>query len=107
MARLLEALARLAQSWWRAGRIRVSPTEGRLLGLVPPCYLQIEGATLEITARRAAKQGLGVIYDCICPEGRGELRVTFAGWQRPPVIRWVSAGKVCELSTADIQIFEE
>ncbi len=77
MWKLAMALARLLHWWWRCDRIRAPPSEGRLLRLVPPCFLRIAGEPAEIVARHVDFAGDGqlILHRCHGAAGDFELEV--------------------------------
>lgn len=104
-------LPQLIWSWWRRDKIRVSPAEGRLLRLQPPCYLRLLGETVEVRARRPLPGGGGVSYECVGTEaiGVGELRVRISarGLRHPPEVDWLASGAVepCPLAADEVDVF--
>jgi hypothetical protein len=74
---LASAVLRLLHWWWRGDRIRVSPREGRLLRMIPPCYVRIAGVPAEVVARQAVcgAPGPTIVHRCIGPAGSFDLTV--------------------------------
>jgi len=107
MLMLVRQLWRLLHSWWRNDRIRVSPAEGQLLRLVPPCYLIINGQPVEIVGRTGQDSGRDqvVSYACRCGAGDGLLSVQRAIANREPVIIWQHQGAVARLLAAQIEVY--
>ena len=100
MNRLLKQLHGLARSWWRIDSIRISPAEGRLLRLQPPCYLRLGAEVLEITRRRTVGQSL--IYDCADGD---ELQVSFIDLTQAPQVHWRRQEQTIELSVSELEVF--
>ncbi len=73
---MLRRLLGLVEYWWSADRIRVSPSEGRLLRLGPGAVLLLCGEAVQVTGRRA--DDAGVTYRCTSATGDGEVRVEVA-----------------------------
>ena len=102
MSRLLKQLRGLAQNWWKTDSIRISPAEGRLLNLQPPCYLRLGAEVLEVLQRRTADQS--VTYQCA--DG-SELLVEFSGLKHAPIISWRRSGHTLELSPSELEVFSK
>jgi hypothetical protein len=77
MWKLATALARLLHWWWRCDRIRAPPSEGRLLRLVPPCFLRIAGEPVEVVSRHVAFAGDSqlILHRCQGEAGDFELAI--------------------------------
>ena len=56
---LARTLADAVRTWWQQDDIRVSPCEGRLLGLDVPCIVEVEGQLFEITRRAIGRSSSG------------------------------------------------
>ena len=73
---MFRALWKLVRAWWRVDRIRISPREGRLLGLEPGAVLQI-GETRAVVVRRRPLPGhrgsAAVVYECQTRTGTAVL----------------------------------
>jgi hypothetical protein len=99
---LVSSMGRLLHCWWRGDRIRVSPREGRLLRLKPPCFLRIAGEPVQVTRRQVIRGavGLTIVYHCEMATGPCELVVQPMPWgpavtvQRPGEVRAVTAEDV-------------
>ncbi|MCB1807126.1 MAG: hypothetical protein KDK04_13000 [Candidatus Competibacteraceae bacterium] len=102
MKKLAKALASLARNWWQVDQVRISPSEGRLLNLQPPCYLRIGAQTVEIIQRRPAEQRLGVIYDCA---DDSQLQVNLISLNRALDVCWIRQDQTIELAAADVEVF--
>lgn len=83
-------LRELLSAWWRVDQIRVSPREGRLLRLAPPCYLEHGGDLWLVESRvvGVGPAGVSVTYRCTSEERQGVLTVLPAAAGREQV-RWV------------------
>ena len=75
---LLRDLFKLFRSWWQVDRVRISPTEGRLLRLIPPCIICVNGRPVEVLRRSVSRKTAEVIvqYDCLCEGRLAQLFVT-------------------------------
>lgn len=108
--RMLTAISRLVRGWWRVDKVRISPQEGRLLGLQPPCYLHIGEQTVEVIARQALVEdsACAVIYHCKGEQEQEqcELRVELTGLRQLPHVQWSVGSDVRELSVDEIEIFQ-
>jgi hypothetical protein len=72
----------LVRSWWRVDRIRVSPREGRLLSLEPPCVVFITSRPAQVVERIApdpTASDPSVTYRCRTSTGPAELCVRLTG----------------------------
>jgi hypothetical protein len=100
---------RLVKSWWRDDRIRVSPREGRLLRLQPPCKLLIHGNPVQVLARIRRPQGsddvASVVYSCWTPSGPGELLVEPREFSNAVRVTWRHRGCVEDVLEAEIEIY--
>jgi len=105
--RLARDAAALLLARWRADRVRVSPREGRLLRLEPPCFLIIEGRLAEVVGReQAAGPGAPlIIYSCLTDSGTGELRVSPPEAGRRLEVKWVDAAGERTLSEEEITVY--
>ena len=101
-----EALALLC-AWWRVDRVRVSPREGRLLRLEPPCFLIVDGRLAEVLGREQdpSVDGRLVVYSCLTDSGRGELRVALHGPGRQLEVRWVDTAGEKSLTEEEIAVY--
>ena len=102
MKKWAKTLTSLVRSWWHVDQIRVSPVEGRLLRLQPPCYLRINTETIELVQRRRAVQRLGVIYDCA--DG-SELQVILFSLNQALKVYWQRPGGAIELAAQEVEVF--
>lgn len=104
---LLRAIAALARSWWQVDRVRISPREGRLLNLRPPCLLRIDGAIAQVTARQAGQGARGpyVVYRCDDGGGDALLWVYPVGRTHRPLVRWQTGGGEITLSEEDVEVY--
>ncbi len=102
---LLASIGRLLRRWWRADRIRISPTEGRVLRLPVPCFVRIAGRMVKVQDR-PKRAGAWLIYTWVADyHDRGQL------WVRPgygagsAIIRYIERGNPRPLTEADIDVF--
>jgi len=105
--RLARDAAALLFAWWRADRVRISPREGRLLRLEPPCFLIIEGRLAEVVGRELAA-GPGaplIIYSCLTDSGTGELRVSPSEAGRRLEVKWIDAAGEKTLGEEEITVY--
>ena len=70
-------VVRLVVGWWRGDRVRVSPEEGRLLRLEPPCFVVVAGRPAEVLSRTLGHDpgGAFVAYECRSAGGSCRLRI--------------------------------
>ena len=103
---LVRRLCHLLHSWWHTDRIRVSPAEGRLLRLQPPCMLMLGGQPVELLRRTVCRTpGCWVVYACRTRSGSGKLIVRSGDVSHGPDIVWQEAGRTKQLSETDIDVF--
>ena len=107
LRRLLGSGIDLLHSWWQVDRIRVSPREGGLLRLRPPCLIQLCSQSVEVQRRRVDRDSEEpcIVYDCLGPFGPGELRVRPVGVREGPQLRWIGNWGEQVLSADDIQLW--
>lgn len=100
-AGLWSQLRDLFRAWWRVDRIRVSPREGRLLRLAPPCYLERDGEFWLVESRAVGTGTTGsyVTYRCSAEGRQAVLTVTPASAGREQV-QWFANG-ACQAVSAD------
>jgi hypothetical protein len=105
--RLARGAAAFLCAWWRADRVRVSPREGRLLRLEPPCFLIIEGRLAEVLGREreTGAGGRTIVYACLTDSGPGELRVSLPDPGRRLEVKWVNAAGEKTLSEEEITVY--
>ena len=104
---LVRDLLRLLSRWWRVDRVRVSPTEGRLLRLEPPCILRIGDRVLEVVRRKVGQtpDGAYVEYDCDDGASRCALRVFPVGLTQQPRVHMLCDARLTVLAAADIDVY--
>lgn len=103
---LWSQLRDLLRAWWRVDRIRVSPREGRLLRLAPPCYLE-QGGELWLVESRAVGAGTTgsyVSYRCSTEGRQAVLTVTPARPGREQV-QWIVNGACQTLSADEFDVY--
>ena len=106
MRELVTDLWRLVQSWWNVDRIRVSPREGRLLRLQPPCILLVEGCPVEVLSRILGQstRGLTIAYECRSAAGACRLTVQPAG-NSTPEVTWFASGVERLIAEHEVEVF--
>ena len=105
---LSRSLLDLLRAWWRVDRIRVAPSDGRLLRLRPNGFVTIGGGTFEI-ARRVVGQDAGgpfVIYECQATGISAQLIVRLAAESQQTAIRWIGSDGERRLDERDVSVFE-
>ncbi|MEX2216808.1 MAG: hypothetical protein WD768_22025 [Phycisphaeraceae bacterium] len=110
---LFARLVRLLRWWWQADRVRISPREGRLLRLRPPCILRIGEAYVQVHRRCTGSLATGpyVLYECTIDSQPGQLIVSPGppGAPGPPsgskLIKWRLAGETQDLDADDVEVF--
>ena len=78
---LLGKLLALVRSWWRCDRVRVSPREGRLLRLKPPCLVRVGDTIIDVTSRTVGETAAGcyLLYRGHSSTGPCSIRVRPSG----------------------------
>ena len=96
----------LLRNWWRADRVRISPREGLLYRLQPPCLLQVRSQTVTVRERRIDNSAdtSWVIY--ACDSGACELRIQLADPGAAPTIYWFDDSGCVELTVDDLEVYE-
>ena len=82
---IIRSLRGMLCAWWGADRVRVPPSEGRLLRLGPGSLIEIDGQMAEVRRRVVGRTAEGpyVLYRCESKRGgRFELRVEPRGSAR-------------------------
>ncbi len=101
------AIFRLAQSWWRADRVRVAAREGRILRLRPPAVILLAERQVEVHARSVIHGELGtlVVYDCQTSTGPAQIRATIFGADVWPSVQWIENQRALDIAAADLEIW--
>jgi hypothetical protein len=122
---LLTDMARLIQSWWKLDRVRISPREGRLLRLKPPCVVVVEDRPAEVLARTLARTSTGasattiageegsftdtssieVVYDCRSVAGSCRLRLAIAPGGTLEAVYWTSDGRERRIDEESVEVY--
>lgn len=104
---MLRALIGFCQSVLCRDRIRVSPSEGRLLRLSPPCVLTIGSETVQIVSRTvsATTDGPSVQYECETDYGVARLTVKLTEAMRTQVDWSPPDGRPIPLAETDVVVF--
>ena len=107
LKKTIQSLADLLRSWWHVDRVRVSPSQGRLLRLGLRSVIQVGGESAVVLKRRVGHTAEGpyVVYECQCIAGPSELFVRPIGGTHHVTIRWVVNGKERTLSEGEIEAF--
>jgi hypothetical protein len=91
-------------SWWRADRIRVSPTAGELLRLGPFCCLYVNGQYAQVVDREVRDETQTVVYECSTRAEPGTLVVRIDS-AKIVTVEWHQGGQVMRLDAADVEVF--
>ena len=104
---LFARVFRLLRSWWQADRVRISPSEGRLLSLPVPCILRIGGRYVQVRRRCTGMNADGpyVLYECIADTQPAQLIVSPCPAPRLQVVQWRCEGVGQALDPDDIEVF--
>lgn len=107
LGRLLTTGINLLHDWWQVDRVRISPREGQLLRLRPPCLIQVCSQPVEVQQRRVGQtpQGPYIVYHCRGEFGPSELWVSPVSACHGPRVRWIANGGEQGLSVDDIQVW--
>lgn len=125
--RLLKDVARLVESWWQIDRVRISPREGRLLRLKPPCVVVVEDRPAEVLARTLgrgsattiagaapsiAEQGsvaeqssISVVYECRSAAGACRLRLAVAPGGTLEAVYWTTDGRERRITEESVEVY--
>ncbi len=111
-SKLRTTLSSLLLDWWRVDRVRVSPREGLLLRLRPPCLITVATQRVQIEARQvlADSDVPTVIYNCQTEDGPAKLCIEALSQGSDIRVRWCQTGQTqdsaCqELSPTDIEVY--
>jgi hypothetical protein len=103
---LLCALVSLLRSWWQVDRVRISPREGALLRLQPPCLLMIGDQRVEVLTRKEPEEEkTAVFYTCLTDQGPATLRIDLVDQGRRTSVHWQIAGEIYQLSAEDVEVY--
>lgn len=107
LKKIVHSIAGLLRSWWQADRVRVSPSEGRLLRLGLRSVIRVAGESAVVLKRRVGHTAEGpyVVYECEGIAGSSELRVRPIGGTHHVTIRWIANGKERALSEGEIDAY--
>ncbi len=103
---MIRQLLELAKSLIKQDRIRVSPSEGRLLRLSPSCVLTIGSETVRIVSRtvRDTPDGPSVSYECETDSGYGQLVIQLTRTFRTDAT-WRANGVDTPIAEADLLVW--
>jgi hypothetical protein len=101
---LARAVGRLLHYWWRSDRIRVSPCEGRLLRLAPPCFLRIAGESAEVVARHLIHDAGGPLLVHRCADALGSFELEVRQTAGASEVRVRRGGRERRLAAADVEV---
>jgi hypothetical protein len=104
MWKLATALARLLHWWWRSDRIRAPPSEGRLLRLVPPCFLRIAGEPVEVVSRDVTFAGDRQLIMHRCQSEAGEFELAVRLKDGGPEVCMRRGGRDRLLAAEDVEV---
>ena len=104
MWKLAMALTRLLHWWWRCDRIRASPREGRLLRLVPPCFLRIAGESAEVVSRHVTNAGDGQLITHRCQGAAGDFELAIRLTAGGPEVRMRRGGRERLVAAEDVVV---
>jgi hypothetical protein len=103
---IIHALVSLLRSWWQVDRVRISPREGALLRLQPPCLLMIGNQRVEVLARKEpGEEKTVVVYNCNTGQGPATLRIDLVDQGRRTSVHWQIAGEIYQLSAEDVEVY--
>ena len=107
--RIIRAIASLISNWWYVDQVRVSPREGLLLRLQPPCSLLVRSQRAHIVGRRidANHPQPNVIYDCTTEhnQARATLTVKLLDQAGTLHILWADSRQTQVLQPADLDLY--
>lgn len=112
---LLTDMARLLRSWWKIDRVRISPREGRLLRLKPPCVVVVEDRPAEVLARTLGRNStatiagneewISVVYDCRSVAGSCRLRLSVAPGGTLEAVYWTTDGQERWVTEESVEVY--
>lgn len=104
---LCRDFVRLVVAWWRVDRVRVSPEEGRLLRLEPPCFVVVAGRPAEVLSRTLGRDPGGpfVSYECRHAQGDCRLRVGLTIDGATAAVSWTTDGVERSLRPEEVETF--
>ncbi len=108
---MLKELFEFCQSVLSRDRIRVSPSDGRLLRLAPPCALTIGSETVRVVSRTVSETAFGpvVSYECETDFGMAELTVRLTGDYRGGLsseITWTNEQSRQAIAEQDVVVYQ-
>lgn len=105
---MIKSVIELCRSVLKQDRVRISPSEGRLLRLSPPCVLTIGRRTVRIVSRAVSETVSGpiVTYECETDAGEADLIVRLTRTLKSDVSLREN-GIERELAESDFVVFGE
>lgn len=100
-------LVRLVVGWWRVDQVRISPDEGRLLRLQPPCFVVVAGRPAELLSRTVGHDagGIFVAYECRSTHSVHRLQVRVVDRHAASAILWTTDGVERLLGPDEVETF--
>ncbi len=97
----------LLRQWWRVDRIRISPQQGQLLRIEPPCIIRVNSVIAQVLSRSAGCNGAGpyVAYECRTERGSALLWICPVGPSHRQQVRWVEDDQTCDLSPDMVEVY--
>ena len=101
----LSSLRRELSRWLRSDCIRIAPSDGAILRLMPDAVIVVRDVAFRVVARRVVSlaSGPAVVYDCEAERSRCQLRVEPA-LPRARVV-FIAADEETPLAEDDVEIF--
>lgn len=104
--KLLADCAALIRSWWDVDRIRISPTEGKLLRLRIGSVIVVNRRSFEVVGHRADQLGSEVTITCDCRGVDGDSRLVIVTNETAVCrLSWIDEHGELELDPLDVEIY--
>ncbi len=96
------------RNWWQADRIRLSPSQGRLMNIQSSTLLEIAGELWRVRSRHQDTVNGEMIIRYVCVKGdeMGELRVFMSNcddWRSQ--VLWVCGSDSCALEESSVTVY--
>lgn len=106
-SRLWQSVVALVRAWWHVDQVRISPYEGKLLRLQPPCIVRIGLHNWMLRARRVGSTAEGpyVLYSGDDGVQPCELRVLPTGSGFAAQVWFRTDGRAVELAEDDVVVY--